>query len=674
MFIISSNRSPEKIFTRTYRFVIISFLLLSIFSSYLNGKKEYDATLLYSVNPKNFEKTKNLLKILQEEGVSATQIIGIDESGIPMVCGSNSYKNSSIYKETHTLNSSGIREGSRSWEAIPNIIRTDGIDSFRLEVNTNGPVQRVSIEPLPLLKFDSVENLDLHDDGFGEDRIAGDNVFTTDLIRFNTNSLLSRYLYYDSGSPESLFIVDITIKIVEEDGSDFYFLIFPQVGLLNASIPKTDIIQLSPNVSISSHIINVRTNSRITQSALRYSFGLTTEIGNKIYEVMPDIYDFLLQFSTDHIEITTPPINRNFVAGAYQQVKIDFTGTGKGIVDASIFYGSNGKLLGIGVLDTLSRGIKANNATHEIVHQWSAFIDSSFDVTDGAGHLDTKTNVPSIVGGYEWLDNGDGSYTVNRDEGRSGGFHASLFDKYMMGLIPSDLFPTILKYSGPFKFSEPILNEEITNRVSIEDIISIHGNRIPGPDTAKRNFTIGFVAESYERMLTSTEMTFYNILAKYFTKELAPESQDPYVAFNWQPISRYFGEGTKWTTNLSGFDLDNDHLPDYWEMKYFNNLEAISQDDSDNDGLNNIIEYALGSNPKLPDRENSANITINENNLEFHYNKIRPDINYTVEVSDDLINWTSSGVNQGGIDSNAIALIPIVSSDKLFIRLKVSGE
>src|SRR5262245_49949944 len=38
--------------------------------------------------------------------------------------------------------------GTRSWEAIPSVIRDDGVDTFLLEVDTNGPVNRVIVTNL----------------------------------------------------------------------------------------------------------------------------------------------------------------------------------------------------------------------------------------------------------------------------------------------------------------------------------------------------------------------------------------------------------------------------------------------------------------------------------------------------------------------------------------------
>jgi hypothetical protein len=47
----------------------------------------------------------------------------------------------------------------------------------------------------------------------------------------------------------------------------------------------------------------------------------------------------------------------------------------------------------------------------------------------------------------------------------------------------------------------------------------------------------------------------------------------------------------------SAEDLDADGLPDAWERKYFGGEQAAATDDPDGDGLSNLQEYQMGTDP-----------------------------------------------------------------------------
>ena len=47
-------------------------------------------------------------------------------------------------------------------------------------------------------------------------------------------------------------------------------------------------------------------------------------------------------------------------------------------------------------------------------------------------------------------------------------------------------------------------------------------------------------------------------------------------------------------------DTDNDGLPDPWEMAHFGNLNQNGSGDFDGDGLTNLQEYQMGTNPRNP--------------------------------------------------------------------------
>ena len=97
------------------------------------------------------------------------------------------------------------------------------------------------------------------------------------------------------------------------------------------------------------------------------------------------------------------------------------------------------------------------------------------------------------------------------------------------------------------------------------------------------------------------------------------------------------------------------------------------------DGYTNLVKYALGLDPKqntvigLP--------VISTDGTDWIYTSTRPsgttDIGYAVEVSTDLVNWTSSGVTHelvssgGGVETWR-GRYPVGSTTKIYMRLQVT--
>ncbi|MEI6789034.1 MAG: LamG-like jellyroll fold domain-containing protein, partial [bacterium] len=61
------------------------------------------------------------------------------------------------------------------------------------------------------------------------------------------------------------------------------------------------------------------------------------------------------------------------------------------------------------------------------------------------------------------------------------------------------------------------------------------------------------------------------------------------------------------TTNQpAGLSLDGDHLPDDWEMANFGSLDQVDSGDPDHDGLTNLQEYRLGTDPNVADSDHDG--------------------------------------------------------------------
>jgi len=101
--------------------------------------------------------------------------------------------------------------------------------------------------------------------------------------------------------------------------------------------------------------------------------------------------------------------------------------------------------------------------------------------------------------------------------------------------------------------------------------------------------------------------------------------------------------------------------------------------DLDADGLPNLLEYALHSNPAASDVTRLPTVAVEGSNLTLTYFKVTTatDIQYSVEKSTDLITWTDANptnqivATQGNVQT-VKALVAINGSSRLFLRLRIT--
>ncbi|HJQ85394.1 MAG TPA: myxococcus cysteine-rich repeat containing protein, partial [Candidatus Binatia bacterium] len=436
----------------------------------------------------------------------------------------------------------------RGWETVPGVVRADGVGVFRLEVELDAPVASVMLEDRSsCLAADGPARV-LHDDGLDGDRVAGDLVYTSAAFRYVCAP--PGFLRDDPSSPAGVDFLDVgTVEVMELDGTVDEFLGRPAVGLLAPGVAPPPTTALGADVVVAPHLVNVRSEARATQRLLRFPGDDLAGVTRAFYAVLPDAVDFFVFFSTAKLELLPRLSSRNFVAGSHRSVRVDFTGTGQSPFDNGAVYGSRGRLLGVNALDTYGRGIVGNVATHELQHQWAAFLSPALGLSDGI-HYGPRTNAGSLLGGFRWIDDGAGGFVLDCTEGRSGAFHAAPLDLYLMGLVPGTaVAPLRVAAASTLACGQEVGALERTIR--IEDIQSVYGVRTPGPDAAQRDFRIAFVAETHGRLLAPQELAFYETLAAHYTRPLGPSEPDPYHGSGqWSSIARFFGAGTTWRGDI----------------------------------------------------------------------------------------------------------------------------
>ena len=124
---------------------------------------------------------------------------------------------------------------------------------------------------------------------------------------------------------------------------------------------------------------------------------------------------------------------------------------------------------------------------------------------------------------------------------------------------------------------------------------------------------------------------------------------------------------------------------DSWRLAQFTETElndpgiSALTADPDGDGLNNLLEYALGLVPKFPDTAGQPEMGVDGLDWTFTYTRPadRPDLGYAVQVSTNLVDWTSTGVTHmlmtenNGVQTWRARFLQS-SASNVYFRLKIS--
>ena len=135
---------------------------------------------------------------------------------------------------------------------------------------------------------------------------------------------------------------------------------------------------------------------------------------------------------------------------------------------------------------------------------------------------------------------------------------------------------------------------------------------------------------------------------------------------NWMASEPTPGTGTDEGPETQGFEA--------WASSH--GVGTFGQD-SDGDGLSNGLEYALGLNPGVASTLPPLELTPTGNTLEISITlfQAQPNITYTIEISEDLIDWNKVETNIEG-DSPALVSGAVVRPEwsTRFIRLHILGN
>ena len=117
-----------------------------------------------------------------------------------------------------------------------------------------------------------------------------------------------------------------------------------------------------------------------------------------------------------------------------------------------------------------------------------------------------------------------------------------------------------------------------------------------------------------------------------------------------------------------------------WQLQYFGttngNGPGADAADPDGDGVSNLMEYALGTNPTSAASVAHPSASIVNQHLSITFNRAEADVTYLVEVSPDLVSWTVIATNPGSVGQVVTTVDPLTLSPdgptKRFLRLRIT--
>ncbi len=440
-----------------------------------------------------------------------------------------------------------------SWDVVPSVVRNDGSDSFVVKVELPEPADSVFMENVSVY-FSAASEVSLNDSGQGQDEFAGDNVWTSPALQFNNNYQGDLYLTPDPDSTEGVRFEIVGRIVVVRNNEEFdYFGREANVGLLDANEPLIVPTSISATAQASPNFVNLKSdNTDDVQNTLRqHSTGQIWELTNEFYQAFGDDYDFLTFLSSSR-QLYVDFAATNFNAGLNLGVRNDVLGYGRGEFDSGSTYGSAQQLQSILILDNADRGMRSANLMHEVAHRFAAFFDApETGFKRDWAHWNGWGNVESLLGGNDWIDNFDGSYTIGCNYGYRGVYQMPALERYLFGLQTSENIPTIrFPVEGATTGCGEIMEPGEYHEYSAEEILLGLEPRFPGPADSQKEFRFAFIGATSGRLMTQVEMTFYEKLASWVSKDVPDADPDPFVSINgWVPIERYAPEIT-WRTDI----------------------------------------------------------------------------------------------------------------------------
>jgi hypothetical protein len=277
------------------------------------------------------------------------------------------------------------------------------------------------------------------------------------------------------------------------------------IDVLNEDVPSVVPTTLAPDAQAAGHVVNLLAPAATPGS---YGYGIL----QRLYGLYPDAFDFVNVVWVDNrVQNRTHATISNHVEGI-----------GRIVFDNTAAYGSAGRLQGInnfpvsGFFDGASNGFQ-----HETGHQWINW------VLPGVPHWPISEmaqgimgyNIPGsggVGGHFPWrfTSNPDGTYTVHAYGEHLWEVGFCDLDLYLMGLLAAHgVGPALVFENQDQRLCDGCVLEGPAYYADATTIIDAHGPRVPDAGVAPREFTVGTIVVTRDRLLTAEELAFYDFTA-----------------------------------------------------------------------------------------------------------------------------------------------------------------
>ncbi|HEX5057249.1 MAG TPA: prenyltransferase/squalene oxidase repeat-containing protein, partial [Gammaproteobacteria bacterium] len=298
-------------------------------------------------------------------------------------------------------------------------------------------------------------------------------------------------------------------------------------------------------------------------------------VAREFFRTHADNYDFLVVF-------TTFEFNSGDAAAFHLGLQNHIKGIGLPQYDHSTLFGSKGRLGGYIDMAALSRWVMDPLRPefervlavmgHEMLHQWSGNVrfdqgqgpETALLGDDDSHWSDLLDTNASVLYGHKWRDNHDGTFT-------SEGFRKFLspLDLYLAGLYRADEVPPMTLIVNPAL--DPRVTPEqgllvhgttisgTARTISIQDIITAEGERIPAAADSQKNFRLGFILLTpADQEVSESQIAGIEAVRRSFTERFAIWTGGRGTAEAFPEALPEFSTGTPGT--IGGGDLRVDPL------------------------------------------------------------------------------------------------------------------